>query len=214
MIKLAFDKSARRVDADGRLHIDKACTKCKKVKPLSDFNKRKKSMDGLQHKCRECTKSEKKKWDALNADHVREYTKTYGQQYRAKNKEVLTQKKREYYIANAGAIIEKVCTWQKDNTLKVNVKNAKWRKANPAKCNAKTSRRRAAKFQATPTWADKKAIERIYQEASQMAGYEVDHIVPLNSKIVSGLHVPANLQIIKCRENRSKGNKFWPDMPQ
>jgi hypothetical protein len=65
----------------------------------------------------------------------------------------------------------------------------------------------------TPKWADIEKINEIYVKArslSQETGitYEVDHIVPLTHKLVCGLHVESNLQILTERENCQKSNKF------
>lgn len=92
-----------------------------------------------------------------------------------------------------------------------------WRKAHPAENAASSMRRYAAKLNATPRWADHEVIAGIYRRAAELTAtgipHEVDHIVPLQSPIVCGLHVPCNLQVIPMRENCAKGNRYWPDMP-
>lgn len=40
----------------------------------------------------------------------------------------------------------------------------------------------------------------------------VDHIVPLQSNWVCGLHCEANLRVIPGAENESKRNFWWPQM--
>lgn len=70
-------------------------------------------------------------------------------------------------------------------------------------------------FRATPAWLNQEQrteINRIYKRAKQL-GQTVDHIVPLASGIVCGLHVPWNLQILTREENNNKGNRYWPDCP-
>lgn len=95
---------------------------------------------------------------------------------------------------------------------------AEYCKANLDKLAAKAAARRAIKMQATPPGASEVAMLAIYAEAQRITRetgipHHVDHVVPLKSKIVCGLHCPANLRVIPGRENLSKGNRSWPDMP-
>jgi len=71
---------------------------------------------------------------------------------------------------------------------------------------AKDAKRRAAKLQRTVSWANLAVIKTIYLNCPK--GYHVDHIVPLQGKTVSGLHVENNLQYLTSEENIKKGNKY------
>lgn len=66
---------------------------------------------------------------------------------------------------------------------------------------------RCVKKQRTPRWADLKKIVEIYVACPP--GHEVDHKIPLQSKIACGLHVPENLQYLPLTKNRSKGNRYY-----
>lgn len=82
-----------------------------------------------------------------------------------------------------------------------------WQKKYPEKATAKRMQYVAAKLQRVPVWADLEIIAQVYAEA-QKQGLEVDHIYPLRGKLVSGLHVENNLQLLPKLENIRKGNKM------
>ena len=134
-----------------------------------------------------------KAWKKANAAAVREYNKKYC----AEHAEEIAASQRAYKTLNADA---------------VNAKQAEWNRCNQFKRTAAQMKRHASKLRATPAWADLQAIEDVYKEAAYF-GMWVDHIVPLQSKLVCGLHVWENLQLLTSKENIVKGNRHWPDMP-
>lgn len=72
-------------------------------------------------------------------------------------------------------------------------------------------------FIQTPKWVDRDEVRRVYRKCKELRrkGFDVvvDHIVPLSSDIVCGLHWHVNLQIISARQNELKSNLWWPDCP-
>ena len=83
--------------------------------------------------------------------------------------------------------------------------------------NERSTRRKRAKERATPAWANLDKVREIYQlcrEISEKTGvqHHVDHIVPLTSKMVCGMHNEFNLQILPGVENLRKNNRVWPNM--
>jgi hypothetical protein len=131
----------------------------------------------------------------------------------AKNRANETTHKRALRLQKS---VDRAAQWRIANPDHENTKIVKrrWASEHPEKKNADTAKRRAAKLQRTPLWltlTHHKQIDRFYWEAAEVSKivgefYHVDHIVPLQGKTVSGLHVPWNLQILPAKENLSKGN--------
>ena len=88
----------------------------------------------------------------------------------------------------------------------------RWYSRNAEKQKAKANLEKAQKLQRCPAYADIPAIAEFYAKCPK--GYHVDHIIPLNGKNVSGLHVMENLQYLPAKENMSKSNKFAFDFDQ
>jgi len=92
-----------------------------------------------------------------------------------------------------------------------NDRNNDWRKNNLAYCAHKSQLHRTSKLKAAPEWADKELMKDMYMEAKYHK-MEVDHIVPLKSKMVCGLHWEGNLQLLSANSNRAKSNSYWEGM--
>lgn len=123
--------------------------------------------------------------------------------------------RKEYSYARYQVETERIKTrmreYYSENVNEAKDRAERWRKANPQKYRASKAKYRAAKLQATPMWADHEAIALIYMNCPN--GMHVDHIIPLQSDLVCGLHWEQNLQYLNGTANIAKGNRYWPDMP-
>jgi hypothetical protein len=123
--------------------------------------------------------------------------------FREKRKQQINKQKRQLWQENS--------VWKERK--KEQTKN--WVRNNQGKRNYYEKLKKAKRKQCIAGWADKRKIKEFYQEAfclSSQGGlkYQVDHIYPLVSHFLCGLHVETNLQILTAQKNASKGNRKWP----
>ncbi len=78
----------------------------------------------------------------------------------------------------------------------------KYRLKYPERIAHAAAKRRAAKKNAIPKWADMEKIKEIYRNRPE--GYEVDHVIPLQGRIVCGLHCEDNMQYLTKINNQRK----------
>lgn len=188
--------------------MSKCCRECNTIKPLSDFNKDCTRSDGHQRICRPCTKLYYQTWRNSITDEKYEHIRLNSQKWRADNKLRLTKIEQQWRADNKEHVKELNKQWLNQNgTL--------YRRSHKAIINARNNERRARKLNATPKWfnAEKKKIQALYEKAQRLTFetgrlHHVDHIDPLCSDQICGLHCLNNLQILPAIENMKKGNSF------
>lgn len=196
------------------------CSVCDEVKPIQEFYKKKKSYEGV---CKCCKDEKRIAHHAANPDIQEKRTQSIRD--RKSSDPLFREKLRAYgashYQLNKDHHNKLVDDWKKRNPEKAAATCAKWSKANSDRVCWHSNMRRTRKLQATPSWAndewDEFVVKEIYHLSKLREDYlgmphQVDHIVPLKSDLVCGLHCAANLQVLVKTENLSKGNRFWTDM--
>lgn len=134
--------------------------------------------------------------------------RAYGSSHYAANRDSISAQHRAYHKDNKVRIAERRHLHYLANKEEYKAKDKVYRRTpkGRATSNAKAAKRRAAKITRTPAWADLEKIKAIYLACPE--GHHVDHIIPLQGKIVSGLHVEGNLQYLTATANLQKSNKF------
>jgi hypothetical protein len=125
--------------------------------------------------------------------------------------------RREYKARNKSLVLEQHRNYNEQNKDTIRVKNREYAVLHQAESNARTKSRRAIQSNAQPGWFDSEKAKEFYIECQRATlhfgiTHNVDHIVPIKSDFVCGLHWHGNMQILTQTENFSKGNRYWPDM--
>ena len=161
----------------------KVCVDCQEIIPYTKYSMDNSTYSKLKNICTNCASVRSKVYRDNNQEHLADYKER-------------TKEARKLYLT-------KYCNINRDKRL---IYSRNHYLSNKAYYNAKNAKRRATKLKATPNWADLEAIKEIYISCPK--GYHVDHIVPLQSDLVCGLHCEFNLQHLNAHDNLSKGNRF------
>lgn len=180
---------------------------------MTDFYANKRMKDGRNMFCIFCHKADNLERKAKNRANPEFKNKEliYKKEYRAKTIEQRKEYMKKWHEKNAEQQVEYRKQYRQDNPNYFKQYNI----VNKHKVNAKTRKRQASQLQRTPKWLtanDLWMMEEAYEIAilrTKLFGFswEVDHVIPLQGKLVSGLHTPYNLQVIPRTENRSKNNR-------
>lgn len=195
----------------GSRNMDKLCPSCGHTKPLVEFGRDAGRKDGLYAYCKKCACARQYKYRPA----PKPITTS------AQRKEMARLRSNRWAKTNPEKRKAASLNWRRANLCSVREAGLAWQKANPGKVNANTAVRRAKKLKATPAW-DSEFDDLVFHEAyalaklrAKMTGikWHVDHVVPLRSKVVCGLHTPNNIAVITANANVAKGNRYWPNMP-
>jgi len=188
----------------------KLCVKCN-----TDIWMYRKDRDSYE--CHTCHKIRMKEWYDKTRRSKRilktnEEKKASKKKYREDNAEYIVNWKKEHYRKNKNEILKKTTEWGKNNKDIRNKISAEYRIRNLEKYAEYEAKRRSFKLKATPQWANHKYIRLFYtgakiEEKRTGKKVHVDHIYPLNSDIVCGLHCEDNLQLLFANDNLIKSNR-------
>lgn len=162
--------------------------------------------------CKECIKNRAAQWYANNKSRALANVA----RYRIDHKEESNALKKAWAVKNKHAASVTRKKYAEKYPERRKASKLSWYLKNPERYTEYASQRRATKLNSTPAWANKFFMQEIYSLArlrTKVMGFKwhVDHIVPLKSDVVCGLHCEQNLQVIPASSNLAKHNRVWPD---
>ena len=195
------------------------CKSCGEDVPLEKFWRQDQGKYGRTSKCKVCFKVEYPQDPARHAQYYKDNKDRLNAANKAwyeKNKETALMQQSEYNKRPEVRARNYVRAQAPEAKAAKSTVDRAWRIANPAYCREHSKYRKSGVKQATPQWSDPAMRRHFYKAAIEMSEafgeeFQVDHIVPINSKFVCGLHCEDNMQLLQAVENNRKSNLLWPD---
>lgn len=195
----------------------KACSKCKQVKPLSEFHKSKAAKSGHKPACKACKSEANKTYRAENKELIKSIKKNWYRnnpekvkEYQAKAKQNLRlnpEYSKNYYEKNKAKLNAKHREWRAKNHKKAREIEKNYRLKNPQVGRLQSQRRRALKMQNGIFLVTVNDSIKILKNSCFYCGQDsqhLDHVIPLTR---GGRHSLGNLVASCAKCNISKNNK-------
>ena len=190
----------------------KYCKHCNTSKSNEMFQQDRGTHDALCYYCKSCRAERLKKRSPLQKAHANKMMKAW----RADNPEEIKAKKAAIYQEKSEEIRAQVKAYRDANKDLMKMRRRLAYLENSKTIRERSATAHAAKKKRVPKWVDdnhKKLILEVYELSVRLTKetkckHEVDHIIPLQGELVSGLHVVSNLQVLTMKENRKKYNLF------
>ena len=185
--------------------LTKTCKGCLIEKSIDNFGKHKIGLNGLRSRCRACRKIEAAEANSRPDIKIQNYNRKV--KWRRENEEQYKAVDKAWRLANPDKTKKSSNTWKAKNRKATRTYAKEYAKEHRAERTAAQNLRYTRSLQRTPVWSEVLKIKELYAEASRLR-MQVDHIIPLQGDLVSGLHVLGNLQLLSPFDNISKKNKY------
>lgn len=134
--------------------------------------------------------------------------------------EKIKEYKRRDYEKRKAKVLASCARYRKENKEARNKYFRQYKKEHSGLVAASNKKRDLAKKNRVPKWLtsdDVWIIKEIYALAAlrtklTKVRWHVDHIVPLQGRMVSGLHTPANLRVVLGKDNLTKSNNLVEEL--
>jgi len=179
----------------------KRCSKCKKLKPITEFFKEQEHKDGLRSECKECSMVRLKAWRERNI----EWCKIRDTKHHAK-----------YYKEHPNYNKEHSLKWRQENSERAKESHRKYIMKHRDKVALYQARYESRKLslEATLTHEQWQSLKLLFKNRCAYCGkrtksLEKEHVIPVSSggTLTLGNIVPA------CRSCNAKKHKNLPSIP-